>query len=174
MYLRFRNNFLTKRTYFVILFMSFTFLSCSVVDIQSRKGKDFFLNTKNSQSVLGKYSSTELDSLNQQVPFQIWINSVSKNTLHYTTYRSDSLISKVTLRGKFRNGYFVVRREWDADFIVGPLFWMLHNYSTVIGLTNEKELVFLRGEGIGIAFLLVGPVGGASGGGGEDIYKRIN
>jgi len=166
--------------YFILLTLLAS--SCSTVNLTARKGKDFSLTSNEYLKLKGVYlnqssdtSSTNfkrtlfenftLDTLGRkQTGFYSDIIPIDDKTLTVNLYRhdklyiQDKLIKSLTLKGKFKDGYFKVKRKYPTKFIAGPLLWVLGEHLSYIGLTKENNLVILDSGGAGILLLVVVPI----------------
>jgi hypothetical protein len=82
-------------------------------------------------------------------------------------------IDSLTIKGKYRRGYFKVKRQWDASFIAGPLLWVLGDNFKYVGLTEENKLVIINSGSGGVMLLVAFPIFGAGSGQFENEYERI-
>jgi len=161
-----------------------------------RKGKDILLNSNNYLKLKGTYSNQSLDTNRfnfkrglfenftldtlgrRQAGFYSDIIPIDESTLtvnlyrHDKLYTQDELIKSVTLKGKFKSGYFKVKRKYPTKFIAGPLLWVLGEHESYIGLTKENNLVILDSGGAGILLLVVVPFFVAGGDRHEYEYSR--
>ncbi|WKZ76300.1 MAG: hypothetical protein QY303_05245 [Vicingaceae bacterium] len=85
---------------------------------------------------------------------------------------NETVIDSLTIKGKYRKGYFKVRTEVKANFIAGPLLWVLAENTKYIGITNDNNLVILNSGGSGFLLLIAFPIFAASGGQTTIEYER--
>src|ERR1035437_3361957 len=178
------------------IFFSLLVSSCSTVDLATRKGKDISLNSNEYLKLKGTYSNQSLDTnrfnFNRrlfenfnldtlgrgQIGFYADIIPIDDETLTVNLYRKDKIntqdefIKCLTLKGKFKDGYFKVKRQYPTKFIAGPLLWILGEHQSCIGLTKENNLVVLDSGGEGALFLIVLPIFVAGGDKHDYEYKR--
>lgn len=170
---------LTKNCIYLLFFPIFLFYSCSTVNLTTRKDKDIWLNSKDYLKLKGIYSNQAKDSSNfrrslfesftldtlgkRQNGFYIDIVPIDENTLtvnlyqHNETYMQDDILRSITVKGKFKNGYFKVKRQYLTKFVAGPLLWVLGERQIYIGLTKENNLVVLDSGGKGVLFFVIVP-----------------
>jgi hypothetical protein len=182
----------TIRYFFIIgLLASVLFPSCRTIDLSSRNGKDLELNSTNYQQLSGTFSNTnaatdssryfhrtlmgnfENDSIYSRKGLSAVLLPVSPKTLSLKIYSKDSLISSLTLKGKYKSGHFKVRRRFTSSFISGPLFWVLAASFNYIGLTKENNLVILNSGGVGALFITILPIAVTGADQSENTFQRI-
>ena len=173
-----------KQAIYISTIVFFTLLvsSCSTVNLTARKGKDISLNSNDYLKLKGTYSNQSLDTNRfnfkrtlyenftldtlgrRQTGFYVDILPIDEKTLTVNLYRNDNLytqdelIKSVTLKGKFKSGYFKVKRQYPKKFIAGPLLWVFGEHLSCIGLTNENNIVVLDSGGAGVLLLVVVPI----------------
>ena len=188
-----------KRTIYISTIVFFTLLifSCSTVNLTARKGKDLQLNSNEYLKLKGTYSNQPidtnrfsfkrtlyenftLDTLGKRQPgFYAEILPIDEKTLtvnlyrHDKLYTQDELIKSVTLKGKFKSGYFKVKRQYPKKFIAGPVLWIFVEHLSYIGLTNDNNLVVLDSGGTGVLLLVVIPIFVAGGDRHDYEYTRM-
>lgn len=174
-----------------IVFLSLTILpcSCSIVRLNSRKGLDIYLDTNTFDKLNGNYKNTLNDSLNYrrtvysnfnydslflQKDLIVSIRAIDKNKIALKLLDKASLIDSLTLKGTYRRGYFKTKREWNADFIAGPLLWIIGDNFKYLGLTKENKLVVINSGSAGVMLLVLFPIFSAGSGQFENEYERVN
>ena len=172
-----------------IVFLSLTmlFFSCSTIRLKSRKGLDIHLdansfdklsgNFKNSKNDTIKYHRTlysnfVYDSLFRKKDLIVNINPIGKNKILLKVVDNQSVIDSLTIKGKYRRGYFKMRRQWSTSFIAGPLLWILGDNLKYLGLTKENKLVIIDSGSGGVMLLVAFPIFGAGSGQFENEYER--
>jgi hypothetical protein len=174
-----------NKTIYLLAIAPFIFLamlaaSCSTVNLTPRKGKDLTLTPTDYLKLKGTYSNqlpdTNLYNFKRGLFENFTLDTTGKGqpgfyteiipfekTLTVNLYRhdkiyiQDELIKSITLKGKFKSGYFKVKRKYPAKFIAGPLLWVLGEHQSYIGLTKENNLVVLDSGGTGVLLLVVVP-----------------
>ncbi len=81
-------------------------------------------------------------------------------------------IKKVTLKGKYKNGYFKVKRQFAFSGIVGPLVWVVGEHINYIGLSKDNNLVVFDSGGVGVLFIVALPIFVADGDKRDNEYVR--
>lgn len=174
---------------FILLMVLITVLpGCSSVKLANRYGKDIELTSANFNQLTGKYSNTSLDTIHfnrtlignfqfdtlfkQKESSFVIIEPLDEKTLILKLIKSDINICALTVKGKFRKGYFKVKREWKASFIAGPLLWILGENLNYLGLTSENNLVLVNSGGSGFLLLIAFPIFAAGAGQTEIEYER--
>lgn len=161
--------------YFTLL-LTVTILStaCTSVKLTSRYGKDIELTPINLNQLKGKYSNISLDTVHfnrtlignfqfdtlfkQKESSFVTIEPLDAKTLNLNLFKADSNICTMTVKGKFRKGYFKVKRQWNSSFIAGPLLWILGDNLKYLGLTNENNLVIINSGDGGVMLLIAFPI----------------
>jgi hypothetical protein len=160
--------------------------SCSSINLKQRKDRDIYLDHSNFNQLTGKYStyrdyfnansilspfsSVRLDSLINDSSFKINVEANGLDELRIGFFLNDSLITRTTLKGKYRRGYFSPKRKWIAKMAVGPLVWVFGSHTNLIGLTNENDLIIVSSRG-GLSIVIAMPVF-AAGGQFDEVFKR--
>lgn len=172
-----------------IVFLSLTILvcSCSTIRLKDRKGIDIHLDANSSQKLSGVYKNSKndtikfhrtlysnftFDSLYRQKDITINITPIDKNKIKLKVYNQESAIDSLTIKGKYRRGYFKMRRQWSTSFIAGPLLWILGDNLKYIGLTKEDKLVIIDSGSGGVMLLVAFPISAAGSGQFENEYER--
>ena len=173
----------------IIIFLSLTLLicSCSTVRLKSRIGKDQqldaissdklsgdFKNSRNDTNYLYRtlYNNFIYDTIYRQKDLTVKLTPIDKNIIKLKIFGNETVIDSLTIKGKYRNGYFKVRRQVNANFIVGPLLWVLAENTKYLGLTKDNNLVILNSGGSGFLLLIALPIFAAGGGQTEVEYER--
>lgn len=173
----------------IIIFLSLTMLvcSCSTVRLKNRKGLDIHLdansfdklsgnykNSKNDTTYLRRtlYNNFNYDTLYRHKDLIVNITSIDKNKIKLKVFDNETAIDSLTIKGKYRKGYFKARREVNANFIAGPLLWVLAENTKYIGLSNDNNLVIMNSGDCGYLLLIAFPIFAAGGGQTEIEYER--
>ena len=119
------------------------------------------------------FGNFETDTVNAGIEKVVQIAQLDAKRLELSLYSSDHLLSSTTLKGRFKRGYFKVRRRCKTNFIAGPILWVIAEDFQYIGLTNENSLVVLNSGGSGLLLFVVVPVFAGGGGNFWNEYKRI-
>lgn len=172
-----------KQTNYIatILFFMVLIASCSTVNMTARNGKDIPLTSSDYLKLKGTFSNQSLDTNRfnfkrtlfenftfdtlgrRQTDFYAEVLPVDEKTVTINLYRYDKLdiqdvlIKSMTLKGKFKRGYFKVKRQYVKKFIAGPFLWVFGEHQNYIGLTKENNLVILESGGSGVLLLVVLP-----------------
>lgn len=143
---------------FVILFLTcLTISSCSTIHLNERYKKDRDLGDTSFHNLKGFYNnySTSYDSnntvismlnpdaLNLAKDLKLNLEPIDNKTLKVNFYSKDTFVSTSTFKGKYKRGYFKIKRVWTKHFVLGPLFWGLGNNIKYIGLTKSDDLVII-------------------------------
>lgn len=165
----------------ILLFLSLyvLVLSCSTIRLQGRKGLDRPMDGNNFLYLSGDFKNMNTDTIracktlfgnfsngnncyeNQR---RVNITVIDKNNLELKKIDHNIVVGSVIIKGKFRHGYFKMKRQWVANFHVGPLLWVLGDNIKYIGITKENNLVILDSGSGGILFLVVLPIFAADNG----------
>jgi hypothetical protein len=178
------------------MFFTLLVFSCSTVNLTTRKGKDIQLSSNDYLKLKGTFSNQSLDTNRfnfkrtlyenftfdtlgrRQTGFYADILPLDEKTLtvnlyrHDKLYTQDELIKSVTLKGKFKSGYFKVKRQYPKKFIAGPLLWVFGEHLSYIGLTKDNNLVVLDSGGAGVLLVVVIPIFVVGGDRHEYEYER--
>jgi hypothetical protein len=161
--------------------------SCSTIRLKDRIGKDLrldansidklsgdFKNTKNDTIYFNKtlYNNFNYDTIYRQKDLTINFTPIGKNKIKLKAFDKETAIDSVTIKGKYRKGYFKVRRQINTNFIAGPLLWVLSENTKYIGLTKDDNLVIMNSGGSGLLLLIVLPIFAAGGGQTDVEYER--
>ena len=173
----------------IIFFLSLTLFvcSCSTVRLKSREGLDIHLESNSFYKLRGNYKNSENDTLNfrktlysnfnydslyRQKDFVVNCTPIDKNTIKLKVLDKQTTVDSLIITGKYRRGYFKIKRQWSTSFIAGPLLWTLGDNLKYIGLTKENKLVIID-SGIGGVMLLVAfPIIANGSGQFENEYER--
>jgi hypothetical protein len=180
-----------KNILFTTFILTITLTSCTTVDRAQRTGKDQQLTSLDNQKLKGTFSNFPVDTNYRFRSLYSQFNktnsdSICKNKkclveiivprpksikmfLIADSVRVDSLI----LVGRYGKGYLKLRRKVGADFIFGPLVWVLGESKYFVGLTNSNDLVILSSGGMGILFITALPIFVAGGDRRELEFKRL-
>ena len=134
-----------------------------------------FNNTKNDTVHFQRtlFSNFDYDLDYSQKNLIINLTPVDKHQIKLKVLDNAFTVDSLTIKGKFRRGYFKVRRQWDASFIAGPLLWVLGDNFKYVGLTKENKLVIINSGSGGVMLLVAFPIFGAGSGQFENEYERI-
>ncbi len=171
-----------KNTIYFIFLISFS--SCASVNFKERDGFDIKLNSSNYQQIKGNYSGIAADKIlpynfqkdkppHENKNYKVAINPVDQKHLSLTLFDNEIMMKNVIVKGRYQNGYFKLKRKWNASFVIGPLIWVLGSAVKHIGLTNENNLVVINSGGGGVMLLILFPIFGANGAQYEIEYKRV-
>lgn len=180
---------MNKTVALYLIISTVVFSACSSVKLTGRNEKDSVLNSNNYNQLKGRYSNISLDTIQynhtlignfqfdtlfkqKEISF-VTIEPIDDRTLNLKLFKSDSNICALTITGKYQNGYFKVKRQWNTSFIAGPLLWVLGENLKYIGLTKENNLVVANSGGSGVLLLTALPLFVAGGGHYENEYQRI-
>ena len=186
-----RSGMRIKKIPLVLLILTSTwFSSCSTVDFASRKNKDILLSSDHYLKLQGTFVNHSTDTsyrkstlfnnftagTHQGLCVEIIPKDERKLTVNLYNGKTpvqNELQKSVTLKGKYKKGYFKVKRLYRTKFVAGPLLWILGEKKNCIGLTKENNLVVLDSGGTGVLFLLAFPFFVAGGGSQYFEYSRI-
>lgn len=166
--------------YSIIIFVSLTMLicSCSTVKLQNRKDLDieldansldklsaYYKNTSNDTTYARKslYYGFDDDTLYKRDDLMVKIKPIDKKNIQFKIFDNGIAIDSISIKGKYKKGYFKVKRQLKTDFIVGPLLWILSENLKYIGLTNDNNLVVINSGGSGFLLFVVVPTFSAGG-----------
>lgn len=173
----------------IIIFFGLTLLvcSCSTVKLKSRIGKDIHLDANSFDKLSGNFKNSKNDSISfhrtlynnfnydtvyKQKDLAVNITPIEKNKIKLKLLDNDTVLDSLTIKGKYRKGYFKIKRQWSASFIAGPLLWTLGDNLKYLGLTNENKLVIVNSGSGGVMLLIVFPIFAAGSGQFENEYER--
>jgi len=178
----------------MIYFILFAFLasSCKTVNLATRNGKDLQLSSTDFTKFNGIYSNlpTDTNHLNRtlycnftkgnkskdtickQIHYNVKVLSTDPKTLTLELNDNGITIQNVTLKGKYKNGYFKVKRQFNFSGIVGPLVWVFGEHINYIGLSKDNNLVVFDSGGSGALFIIVLPIFVAGGDERNNEYLR--
>ncbi len=172
---------------FLLLF-AITFFSCSTIRLTNRNEKDIHLHAGNFENLKGNYSNLttdtihlsrtlfnnfQFDTLYRQKHYSVDIVPIDHKKLSFKLYNKDSLIQSLNVKGKFKRGYFKVKRGYKTKFIAGPLLWVFGENLKYIGLTKNNNLVVINLGSSGFLMLIVIPIFAAGGGQFVNEYTRM-
>lgn len=103
---------------------------------------------------------------------KIGITPINTKSIELKLLRENSLISTLKVQGKYKRGYFRVKRKQYSKFIAGPLLWIMGDNFKYIGLTKKDDLVILNSGSGGVLIALVLPIFAAGSGQYENVYIR--
>lgn len=161
--------------------------SCSTIKLNTRKGLDIHLDANSSDKLSGDYKNSKNDTINvrrtlynnfnydtlyRQKNLIVNITPIDKNKIKLKVLDNETAIDSLTIKGKYRKGYFKIRRQWGTSFIAGPLLWIFGDNLKYLGVTNENKLVIIDSGGGGVLLLIAFPIFAAGGGQTEIEYER--
>ena len=179
---------MTRNSILLIFSLALLICSCSTIKLKSRKGKDIHLDKSSFDTLSGSFKNTKNDTVHfQRTLFSnfdydtvynqknliVNFTPVDKHQIKLKVLDNEFTIDSLTIKGKYRRGYFKVRRQWDASFIAGPLLWVLGDNFKYVGLTKENKLVIINSGSGGVMLLVAFPIFGAGSGQFENEYERI-
>lgn len=167
--------------------MTLSICSCSTVRFKDRIGKDISLDANSLDKLSGDFKNSNNDTTNFRTTLYNNFNydtlfrkkdlivnytPIDKNRIKLKVLDTETVIDSLTIKGKYRKGYFKVRTEVKANFIVGPFLWVLTENTKYIGMTNDNNLVILNSGGSGFLLLIAFPIFVAGGGQSIIEYER--
>jgi hypothetical protein len=172
----------------VVILLSIAASSCSSVDLSVRAGKDKALTKKDFTMLAGKYANLGNDSIlfkslfdhfdhldhTQRKGISVELASVEERKITINLYDGEQIEKGKTVSGKFKKGYFKVKRQYTTKFIAGPLLWGFGSHRIYIGLSKTDDLVVFNSGGGGVLLLVIFPIFGAEGTKGDYEYSRLN
>jgi len=178
---------MTGNRILIILSLTLLFCSCSTIRLKSRKGKDLHLDASFFNKLSGDFKNSKNDTINfrktlynnfnydtvyRQKDLIVNITPIDKHKIKLKVLDNETFIDSLTITGKYRRGYFKVRRQWSTSFIAGPLLWILGDNLKYIGLTKENKLVIIDSGSGGVMLLVAFPISAAGSGQFENEYER--
>ncbi len=177
------------RKAFVISSFIFLAASCSTIKVSERKEKDVSINPSNALKLNGKYSNESSGATNNKRFLWGAVNNKTRyngspektivevkkandKQLEIALLLNDSLVDRIILKGKYKKGYFSIRKQYDASFKYGPL-WTLGDKKRYIGLSKENNLVLITSSSNTVLLILF-PIGGAGDNSVISYYHRID
>jgi len=175
----------------LLLILSLFISSCSTVNLKARAGKDVFLSSVDHEKFKGAYSNLPIDTnyrrrglycyftkgnkdtLCIQKQYSVEIIPVDAKTLTVNLNDNEMLIQRLTLKGKYKKGYFKAKRQFLFSGVVGPLVWVFGENINYLGLSKDNNLVVLNSGGAGVLFFIVLPIFVAGGNKHDHEYRRI-
>ncbi len=167
--------------------MSLLVCSCSTIRLKSRKGKDLHLDTSSFVKLSGDFKNSKNDTINfqktlynnfnydkfyKQKDLIVNITPIDKNKIKLKVIDKQYVTDSLTIIGKYRRGYFKMKRQWSASFIAGPLLWILGDNLKYLGLTKDNKLIIIDSGSGGVMLLVAFPIFGAGSGQFENEYER--
>jgi len=178
---------MTGNRILIILSLTLLVCSCSTVRLKSRKGKDIHLDKSSFEKLSGDFKNSKNDTINfrrtlynnfsydtvyRQKDLIVKITPIDKNKIKLKVIDNQYAIDSLTIKGKYRRGYFKMKRQWSTSFIAGPLLWILGDNLKYLGLTKENKLVIIDSGSGGVMLLVAFPIFGAGSGQFENEYER--
>lgn len=173
----------------VVVFLSLIFLvcSCSTISLKTRNGLDVELEANSFDQLRGNFNNTVNDTMNVhktlysnfnddtiyiQKNLIVSVAPIDRKTIKLTLLDNETVIDSLTISGRYRRGYFKIKRQWSTRFIAGPMLWVLGDNFKYLGVTKENKLVILDSGGGGVMLLLALPIFAAGGRQTEVVYER--
>jgi hypothetical protein len=173
----------------ITIFLSLTLLvcSCSTIKLKNRKGLDIHLDANSSYKLNGDfknskiesnkfqrtlYNNFNLDTIYRQKNLIVNITHIDKKNIKLKAIDNQFTIDSLTIKGKYRRGYFKMKRQWSTSFIAGPLLWILGDNLKYLGLTKDNKLLIIDSGSGGVMLLVAFPILGAGSGQYENEYER--
>lgn len=136
------------------------FASCTGIREQTRRGKDLVISKDNSELLKGCNIQSSHKALflhrlltntketydTPSMNYNLCLTPIDKKHLLVDLRHDSSSVLKMTVKGRYRNGYFQIRR-WRPKMIVGPLVWSLTDQLTCVGISKENKLVLVYTTG---------------------------
>jgi hypothetical protein len=179
----------STKLFLLSLFLLFS--SCRTINLTTRKGKDKMLGATDFSKFNGVYANIpthtvalqktlfcaftkgDKDTVCRQKKYEVKLVSDHPEKLTLHLQNEGVTLKSLTLKGKYKKGYFKINRQLIFDGILGPLFWVFGSNTSYIGLTRDNDLVVLNSGGTGVLFILVMPIS-VSGNDQENMeYKRM-
>ena len=160
----------------LLFIIAFYTTSCTTVNLTARAGKDIQLNSSDFDKFNGTYLNIPTDSnyqgrtlycnftkgnkdtLCRQSHYTVKVESSDSKTLNFNLDDNGITIESLTLKGRYKKGYFKVNRQNLFDCVVGPLVWVLGEHINYIGLSKSNNLVVLDSGGVGVLFIIAFPI----------------
>lgn len=170
----------------ITVFIVITFLySCSPLGyFKDRREKDQLIANNNYKKLEGEYSNYSIES-NEQIGYHlskvyrendsifrfVQLHTLDNKTIQLDFFHTDTAISSLVLKGKYKNGYFIVKPKFPVHFIAGPLLWVGGSSINYIGLTKSDNLVLLNSS-VGDIFITIIPMPFIADGQSASEFKR--
>lgn len=167
--------------------MTLLVCSCSTIRLKSRKGKDLHIDASSFDKLSGDFKNSKNDTIHfrrtlynnfnydtvyRQKDLIVNITPIDKNKIILKVFDNETPIDSLTIKGKYRRGYFKMRRQWSTSFLAGPLLWGLGDNLKYLGLTKDNKLVIINSGSGGVMLLVVFPIFAAGSGQFENEYER--
>lgn len=167
--------------------------SCSSVKLETRNGKDQQLTSASFEKLAGTFSNLPADSNNTNQTlfcnftnenkrkdtvcsgnqFTVELLSTGPRSLTLALKTNETTIRKITLKGKYKEGYFKANRHISLHGLLGPLLWVFGENIIYIGLTNENNLIVLNSGGAGALLVVAFPISISGGERRDTEFMRI-
>ena len=165
-----------------------TFCSCSSIHLTNRIA-DRQLDANSFQELNGTYLNKALDTIPlgstlfahfKNIKYEpkyprkyasVTLTTIDMKTLGVKLLNNDTIVDSLIVKGKYKEGYFKVRRRWLANFFAGALIWGIGDDFKYLGLTKENNLIILNSSDA-VMFITAVPVFIFSGEF-EDEYVRV-
>jgi hypothetical protein len=186
-YLRFTNFRCCTFTFGISSLLLILILgSCKQVQYAHRKNLDIPINETNYYQLKGIYQNKTIDTNQKNNSFSnqflennystidsFELQPINNKKLLLRFFNNSTIIDSLTIKGKFKDGYFKVNRLFYSSFIVPPIIWMFGHNIKLIGLQHNQNLVVLHSGGSGYSFFIAIPYYVAGSSGFETVFKKI-
>jgi hypothetical protein len=185
------NDIELKNILLIAFTLTITLTSCTTVDRGQRTGKDQHLTASDYpqfkgtfsnlpsdtnyrfRSLYSQFSKTNSDTICKDKKCMVEIEEVRPKSIKLCLLADTLRVDSLTLVGRYGRGYFKLRRRVAANFIFGPLVWVLGEGKCYLGQTNSDDIVVLSSGGMGVLFITALPIFVAGGDRRELEYKRL-
>lgn len=179
----------------LILFLTLLILgtSCATVNMGARNGKDQQLTSSSFEKLNGTFSNLPADtnylnrtlychftnenkrkdSICSGVQYTVELLSTDSRSLTIALKTNETTVRKITLKGKYKEGYFKANRHISLHGLLGPLLWIFGENIIYIGLTNENNLIVINSGGAGALLIVAFPISISGGERRDTEYIRI-
>ena len=177
--------------FFLLLIVELS--SCSSVKLETRNGKDQQLTSSSFEKLNGTFSNLPADtnylnrtlychftnenkrkdSICSGVQYTVELLSTDSRSLTIALKTNETTVRKITLKGKYKEGYFKANRHISLHGLLGPLLWIFGENIIYIGLTNENNLIVINSGGAGALLIVAFPISISGGERRDTEYIRI-
>lgn len=173
---------------FLSLTITLIVYSCSSVRLNNRKDSDIYLDANSYNKIGGNYNNLKVDtiksyrslysnfnfdSIYKQKNIIINFDPINKNTINLKVINNGKAIDSLSIKGKYRRGYFKMRRNWNINFIAGPFLWIINDNIKYLGLSKDDNLIILNSGSGGVMMLVAFPIFATQSTPFENEYIRI-
>lgn len=172
----------------IIVFLSLTLLvySCSTIRLKNRNGLDTYLDNNSYNKLCGNFKNSKIDTIKYHKSLYsnfnhdsfynkkeliVNITPIDNKSINLKILDNQNVIDSLTIRGKYRRGYFKMNRQWSTNFIAGPLLWVLGDNLMYLGLTKENKLVVIESGSGGVMLFVALPIFSVKSGQFENEYE---